>query len=84
MKKIDLTPNRIIAFIAMFFLLTIDTSFFTLETFSGTLRLIIAIVSIAAIILTRFQKTVLSNQFFTRVKRTISFFIVSLIHFFKS
>ena len=79
MKKRDLTPNRIIAFFAMFFLLTIDTSFFTLETFSGTLRLIIAIVSIAAIILTRFQKTVLSNQFFTRVKRTISFFIISLI-----
>lgn len=79
MKKRDLTPNRIIAFFAMFFLLTIDTSFFTLETFSGTLRLIIAIVSIAAIILTRFQKTVLSNQFFTRVKRTIGFFIISLI-----
>ncbi len=79
MKKRDLTPNRIIAFVGIFLLLTIDTSFFTLEDFSGTLRLIIAIVSVGAIILTRFQKTVLSNPFFIRLKRTVGFFIISLI-----
>ena len=79
MKKRDLTPNRIIAFVGIFLLLTIDTAFFTLEDFSGTLRLIIAIVSVGAIILTRFQKTVLSNPFFIRLKRTVGFFIISLI-----
>lgn len=79
MKVRNLTPNKIIAFLAMFFLLTIDTSFFTLETFSGTFRLVIAIVSVGAIILTRFQKTVLSNPFFIRLKRTFVFFVISLI-----
>ena len=79
MKKRQLTPNRIIAFIAIFFLLTIDTSFFSLEKFSGTFRLIVAIVSIGAIIITRFQKTFLSNSFFLRIKRTIGFFVISLI-----
>ncbi|MBQ6936112.1 MAG: hypothetical protein IJN49_06115, partial [Clostridia bacterium] len=37
------------------------------------------IVSIGAIILTRFQKTALSNPFFTRLKRTFGVFIISLI-----
>lgn len=79
MKKRNFTPNRLIATIGMFFLLTIDTSFFTLETLSGTLRLVIAIASVGAIILTRFQKTVLFNPFFVRIKRTLGIFIVSLI-----
>jgi hypothetical protein len=79
MKKDVFTPNRIIAFCAVFFLLTIDTSFFSLETFSGTIRLAISIVAVSAIIFTRFQKTVLSNPFFSRLKRTAGIFIVSLI-----
>lgn len=79
MKKEVLMPNKIVAFLAVFFLITIDTSFYTLEAFSGTLRLAIGLVSVFAIVFTRFQKTVLSNPFFSRLKRTVGFFIVSLI-----
>ena len=79
MKKKQLTPNRVIVTFALFFLLTIDTGFYSSERMSGTIRLIISIAAVGLIIITRLQKTILSNPFFSRLNRTFLFFVLSLI-----
>ena len=79
MKKKQLTPNRVVVTFALFFLLTIDTGFYSSERISGTIRLLISIVAVGLIIVTRLQKTILSNPFFSRLNRTFLFFVLSLI-----
>ena len=79
MKKRQLTPNRIIATITLFLLLTIDAGFYSNERIGGTIRLVIVGVAILFIFITRLQKTVLSNAFFSHLKRTFLVFVISLI-----
>lgn len=79
MKRKLLTPNRIVATITLFFLLTIDAGFYSNEKIGGTVRLIIVGVSILFLVITRLQKTVLSNAFFSHLKRTFIFFVIYLV-----
>ncbi len=79
MKKRQLTPNRIIATITLFLLLTVDAGFYSIEKIGGTVRLIIVGAAILFLVITRLQKTVLSNAFFSHLKRTFLVFVISLI-----
>ncbi|MBO5857154.1 MAG: hypothetical protein J6Q87_02795 [Clostridia bacterium] len=79
MKKRQLTPNRIIATITLFLLLTVDAGFYSIEKIGGTVRLIIVGAAIFFLVITRLQKTVLSNAFFSHLKRTFLVFVISLI-----
>lgn len=79
MKNRQLTPNRIIATIALFLFLTIDAGFYSNEKIGGTIRLVIVGAAILFLVITRLQKTVLSNAFFSHLKRTFLVFVISLI-----
>lgn len=79
MKKNALTPNRVITFVSLFLLLTIDAGFYSNEEFNGTVKLVIAAAAAVVLVVSRLQKTLLSNPFFNRLKRTFLYFVLSLV-----
>lgn len=79
MKKQQLTPNRVITIVSFFLLLTIDAGFYSNEEFNGTVKLVIAAAAAVVLVISRLQKTLLSNPFFNRLKRTFLYFVLSLI-----
>lgn len=79
MKKNVLTPNRLINIVSLFFILTTDAGFYSSEKFNGTVRLIMTTAAVGVLVASRLQKTLLSNQFFSRLKRTFLYFVLSLV-----
>ena len=74
-----LTPNKIICMVSLFFLLTIDAGFYSSAVMNGTVRLVIAAVAVVFLVITRLQKTIMTNPFFSRLRKTFVFFLLSLV-----
>ena len=79
MKKNFFTPNKIIGLLSLFFLMTIDAGFYSSAVMNGTLRLVVAAAAVVFLVITRLQKTIMSNPFFSRIRKTFVFFVLSLV-----